>query len=465
MNINPNIFKAYDLRGIYPKDINEETIVVITKAIYQFFLQKLQKDSLSVVLGRDMRTSTPQLFEIVKTTLMEHGAEVVDGGLLSTPSFYYATLNYGYDTGIMITASHNPKEWNGLKFVIRQDKHLLKIGKPTGMEDVKELAVVGEFKLAKKQGSLKQLDSAIKDEVESAIKTVGLEKIKDFKIVTDTANGMAITYLDEFFSHFPAQVIKMNDKLDGTFPAHEANPLKFETLKDLQEEVLEEQADFGIAPDADGDRIFFIDEKGEVIPATMITSMIADEILSEMPTESIIVDIRYLRNVQQVVKRFNAPCLITKVGHAFITEMMIKEGSFFAGESSGHFFFRSTGGAESSVMVLAYLLKIIQKKNKPLSEIVKEYHTSYESGEFNFKLSPSEDVKKVLEQFAQSHKEGERSDLDGLSISYPNWRFNIRTSNTEPLMRLNIEAESESLMQEKLKELLATFQALGAEKE
>ncbi len=254
----------------------------------------------------------------------------------------------------------------------------------------------------------------------------------------------------------------MNFELDGTFPVHQPDPLDFKNLIDLQKKVKEEKADLGIAPDGDGDRIFFIDEEGKVIPATLITSLVAREILKRSPGQKIIVDIRYTQNVINAVDKFKGKHVISTVGHALITELVNKEKAEFAGESSGHFYFKEIGGAESSIRVILYVFDVLTRENKPISEIVSELHTSIESGEFNFILKDGTDAKRLLKNISDSYFSGTISWLDGVSVDYPDWRFNIRTSNTEPLLRLNVEGKSEGLVSEKVKELKEKIIEQGA---
>jgi phosphomannomutase len=462
MTINSAIFKAYDIRGVYPTDINEESAVTIARAIYSFFARRVGKKNISIVLGQDMRLSSPALFKVVSETLVRCGAYVIDIGLVSTPTFYFASLKYDCNAGIMITASHNPKDYNGFKFVLREGSRLIKIGKPTGMEDVKKIAAAADFEPDSSGGKITTQLNAITDEAANALKAVNIPTGRKLKIITDTANGMAVTYINALLKTQNVELIHLNPKLDGTFPVHEANPLKFDTLVDLQKKVVAEHADLGIAPDADGDRIFFIDEKGNVIWATMITALISSEILKSDPTARIIVDIRYLKNVSNIVKKLNGKLSISRVGHAFISAQMPVEQAVFAGESSGHYFFRETGYAESSSLVLAHVLKVLIRENKPFSEIVSQFRTAEESGEYNFEIIGL-DVVKITQELKNKYK-GELSELDGLSISFPDWRFNVRTSNTEPLLRLNVEADSRSVLDDQLKKLLNELEKMGAKK-
>jgi phosphomannomutase len=299
-------------------------------------------------------------------------------------------------------------------------------------------------------------------EVDAALKAVEHQDIKKFKIVADPGNAMAALYLEELFKNLPCELVKMNFELDGTFPAHQPDPLQFETLKDLQKKVLEEKDDLGIAPDGDGDRVFFINEKGEIVPATLITSLISSVVLKKEPGAGIIADVRYISNVKSVCDKYGGKFSISKVGHAMITEQLNREKAAFAGESSGHFYFRETGGAESSVRAILYLLEALGKSGKTVSRLLKEFHTYFESGEYNFVLPEGLDAASLIKDIQESYKDGKISNLDGLAVDFDDWRFNIRSSNTEPLLRLNLEANSESLMKEKLTTLLTTLTKAGA---
>lgn len=463
MNINPTIFKAYDIRGIYPTDINEENFPTIIKAIYTFFVQDIGKDKLRVVLGRDMRLSSPSLFKIAKETLLNFGAQIVDVDLVSTPTFYFACLKYQADCGIQISASHNPPQWNGVKFVKRVGKDLIKIGKNTGMAKVKELAEKENFSQEKGGGKVEKIEKAVVDEVDFAFEYVNPSRIKKLKVVADPANAMGIVYLEEMFRRLPCQLIKMNFTLDGNFPAHEPNPLIYKNLVNLQKKVIEEKADLGIAPDGDGDRVFFIDEQGKVIQASLISALIASELLKKNKGEKIGVDIRYTRNISNAVKKAGGVTVVGNVGHALISELMRKEDILFTGESSGHYFYRVTGYAESSVITILMILDIISRQNKPISQIVSQYLTSIESGEINFILPETVKPQDLLKEIVSQYQDGQVSWLDGLSVDYSSWRFNIRASNTEPLIRLNVEGETADLVNQKTKELKEKIITKGAE--
>ncbi len=459
MNIDPVIFKAYDIRAIYPTQIDEEKIASIVKAIYVFFTQKISSDrKLNVVLSYDMRLSGPSLYPVAKKTLLDLGAHVIDTGMLSTPSFYFAVSHYGYDCGIQITASHNPPEWNGAKFVINTPKGLLKIGKSTGMEDIKNMATNGVTFTPKFDGSLEEKTGILEDEVDNALTIFDNPQVKKFKIVADPANAMGGTYIEALFKKVPADLVKMNFELDGSFPAHQPDPLNFDNLKDLQKMVLQEKADFGLAPDGDGDRLYFVDEKGEVVPATLITGLIARELLKENPGEMILFDIRYILGSKKIVEEFGGKYEVTKVGHAYITEALTKTDGIFAGESSGHFYYRATGNAESQVATIIAVLKVLTQENKPFSEVLGEIQKSFESGEFNYKVS---NAKEIMGELKSKYSDGQIEDWDGVAVTYPTWRFSVRSSNTEPLLRLNVESYNKEEMETKRDELKAFIDEKG----
>jgi len=459
MVINPSIFKSYDIRAIYPDELDEEGIKKITQAIFKLFTEKIgDEKQLRVVLSYDMRLSGPVLHPAVKEVLVKLGAEVIDIGKTSTPTFYFAVSHYNYDCGIQITASHNPPEYNGLKFVINTPNGLLKIGKGSGMEQIKEDSLKELDIQSKFDGKVTQKEGVLEDEVENALNLFQNPEINKYKIVADPANAMGGTYIEALFNKVPADLIKMNFQLDGSFPAHQPDPLDFDNLKDLQKKVLAEKADFGLAPDGDGDRLYLVDEKGNIVTATILTALIARELLSENHGGKILFDIRYILGSSKIVKEFGGEYDITKVGHAFITQALTSTGAIFAGESSGHFYYKATGNAESQVATIVAVLKVMSRENKPLSEILKELHRSFESGEFNFKVTNSQEI---IEALKIKYNDGDLDELDGIAITYPEWRFSVRTSNTEPLLRLNLESFDEAIMIEKRDELKAEIERLA----
>lgn len=434
------IFKSYDIRGIYPDQLNEENVIPATRAIFKFIQDKFPgKQDLTVVVGRDMRSSSPALFKSVTETLVELGAHVIDPGLVSTPTFYYAVFSGDYDAGIQITASHNPKQYNGLKIVVNpKDGGLIKIGKPTGMEDIKKMATENIHVEPRGIGKITQIDGVGEREVENALNIMGHPKLDSFKVVADAANAMGALYIEKLYKHIPGELVPLYFELDGDFPNHAADPLDPKNNEDVQKKVVEEGADLGLALDGDGDRIFFIDEKGSVVSPAKITAIVARELLREHKGEKILFDIRYIMTAKRVVEEEGGNTEITKVGHAFITERMNAGGGIFAGESSAHYFFKATGNAEGPLLVLLHVLNAMTKTGKKLSELAEDVTRSKESGEMNFRVK---NAKQIIEKLKELHADGEITEIDGVAVQYPDWRFSLRMSNTEPLLRLNVEEE------------------------
>lgn len=460
--INPSIFKAYDIRGIYPKDINEDNFPDIIRAIYTFFLRDMKKTRLSVVLGRDMRLSSPLLSVVTRKTLKEMGAKVIDIGLSSTPTVYSAVLRYKYDCGIQISASHNPKEYNGLKFLKRDGMTLVKISKDFGMDAVKNIAIKKSFAKKLKGGKIISRRNVLSQGVDKILKDYDFTKIKPFTVVADAANSMGAVVLSELFDRIPPHLIKVNFDLNGNFPSHQPDPLQFKNLALLQRQVVKNKADLGIAPDGDSDRVFFVDEKGKIIPATSISSLIAREILIKKPGSKIIVDIRYTRNVIDVCKKYKGVPLISRVGHALITAQLNREGAEFAGESSGHFYYKVSGGAESACRTILYILSVMSREKKPVSKILASLQTSIESGEFNFVLDEGKNAETLLKKLKESYSAGSLLEIDGIAIDFPDWRFSVRASNTEPLVRLNVEGKTKNVVSKYVAELTLLIEKFGA---
>jgi len=461
--INPKVFKAYDIRGIYPDEIDEEGFKDIIKSIFSLFVSKLGKTNLKIILGHDLRLGSPRLYQVAKNTLVDMGAEVYTIGLSTTPTSYFSCIYYKTDAGIQVTASHNPKEYVGTKFFFRNGNKIVKISKNTGMTDVHDMAINKKFVTTSSRGKIINKPTALEDDINYHWKIVHPTLKKSFKIVADPANSTSVIYLEKLFKKIPGKLIKINFNMDPSFPAHQPDPLDFNNLLELRNVVKKEKADLGISPDGDGDRIFFVDENGAVIPATMISSLITKEILKKNPKAKIILDIRYIKNVKSVCDKVGAKYSISQVGHALITEQLNREKADFAGESSGHFYFKETGGAESAIRVLLMVLDVMNRDKRPISKILADLHSYYESGEFNFILKGKLTGKQIQEHIAKEYTDGESSWLDGISVDYPDWRFNIRSSNTEPLLRLNVETKSEQLTQTKLKELSDKITALGGQ--
>lgn len=460
--INYKIFKAYDIRGIYNSQINEEAVFAILKGYFVYLSQKTQNASPKIAISCDMRVSSASLLETAIKALEECGAKIFNLGLSATPTMYYAVRKYKLDGGVQISASHNPKEYNGLKMVIRNGDQIIKIGEKTGLYEIRTLIEHNKINVKAKKGELYNLENVVVDEVKEAYNEITPLNLSSYTVVSDPANSMGILPLNELFSLVKTNHIMINNYLDGTFPAHQADPLQHKTLRQLQDEVVKLKANLGICTDGDADRAMFVDEKGDIIPATLITTLIAREILKDNPAEKILVDIRYIKNVENMVSKFNGKTVYTPVGHALITQQLNQENAIFAGESSGHYYFRNMGGCESTVRVILYILRVLSKENKPISKIIESLKTSVESGEFNFKLDQSLNTKDVIEKIKNTYSTGKLSTLDGIAVSYDNWRFSIRSSNTEPLLRLNVEGDSKELVMKRVMEIKDLILGLGA---
>jgi phosphomannomutase len=350
---------------------------------------------------------------------------------------------------------------------LRDGTKMVKIGKTTGMPEIKDIAMNKKFPEYTNDGSVEKKENVLKEEITLAYKAVKPGDVSHLTIVADPANAMGIPPLTELFNkegyeRIHSTFIPINFELDGTFPAHQADPLQHKTLRQLQDAVLANKADLGICTDGDADRVMFINEKGEIIPATYITALVAGEILTDFPGERILVDIRYTRNVEHVVTQLGGKVGYTKVGHALITEQINNEGAIFAGESSGHYYFRETGGCESTMRIILYVLRVLGREQKPISEILAAMEVSHESGEYNFELPEGVTAKQITDQITNQYSDGTLSTLDGIAIDYPEWRLSIRTSNTEPLLRLNVEGKTKDLVRSKIVELRQEIESTGA---
>jgi phosphomannomutase len=460
MQIDPSIFKSYDIRGIYPTQINEENFGQVVTAIYAFFQKKTGKEQVTLVIGADMRISSPALFKVATDMLLSLGSNLVNVGLVSTPTFYFAITHYECDAGIQVTASHNPKEWNGLKFALKQANGILKIGKPTGMEEIKKMAAEGITLPKRTGGAIREIQGVYEEEVINGLSLWKNPQVKKFKIVADPANAMGITYINALEKKVSMDLVRMNFELDGNFPVHQPDPMQPKNLIDLQKRVLEEKADLGLAPDGDGDRLFIIDEKGEVVPPPQIIGILSKELLKQYPGSTIVVDQKYYFTAKKIVEENGGRLELSPTGHAFITEKMGKVNAIFAGEASAHYYYQTTGNAESQVCTIIGLLKVLTEEGRPLSVLANECRRSYESGEINFEVTNAQEIFDALKQ---KYNDGELSEMDGVTVTYPAWKFNLRTSGTEPLIRFNLEAYDKQVMENKQTELINFIKSVAKE--
>jgi phosphomannomutase len=431
------IFKAYDIRGIYGKTLTENIALDIGRAFVTFL------NCRKVVIGYDMRPHSKGLFDALCTGITMQGADVIDIGMCSTPMSYYGNGTLGADGSIMITASHNPGEWNGFKLCREK---AIPISGSTGIKDIERIVETRAFaSKAAMAGRVTQ-----KDVIPGYVAHV--QRVADLKrpvrIAVDFANAMGI--LEARCLDGIVEMTRLYDTLDGRFPNHEANPLQVDTLEKLQETVRQGQYDFGVAFDGDADRAGFVDEKGNVVPMDMITALIATSLL-EKQKGVIYYDLRSSWSVKEVIAESGGTPMMSRVGHAFIKQQMRDSNALFAGELSGHYYFRDNFFTESSAMAVLYVANVVTHKNKPLSELVKPIQRYVASGEIN---SEVHNPPAVLDAIRQRYADGKLFELDGVTVEYADWWFNVRCSNTEPLVRLNLEAKKSSVMENKRDELL-----------
>ena len=438
------IFKAYDIRGIYGTELTDDLAYRIGKA-FVTFLGGCGK----VVVGRDMRPHSVPLFKALARGITEQGADVIDLGLCSTPMCYHANGWLRADAGIMITASHNPGEWNGFKLCRSQ---AVPISGDTGIADIEKIVATGAF--ARPTGYTGQISSydILREYTAHVRRFSHLQG--PVRVAADFANGMGI--IEAKTLPLQIEIDPLFDTLDGTFPNHEANPLRIETLQSLQELVRKGGYAFGVAFDGDADRAGFTDEKGEIIPMDLITALIAQDILSTRKGV-IYYDLRSSWVVKQVIESMGGTPMMSRVGHAFIKQQMREHDALFAGELSGHYYFRDNYTTESSAMAVLSIANIVSRAGKPLSALIAPLRKFHASGEINTPVKG--DPKKILKKIKTTYKDGTVSELDGVSVEYKDWWFNVRCSNTEPLVRLNVEAKTAKKMQEKREELLALIRA------
>lgn len=434
------IFKAYDIRGIYGQTLTADIAYQIGRAFATFL--KCRK----VVVGQDMRPHSTPLFQALARGLTEQGVEVIHLGLCSTPMSYFANGKLGADGGIMITASHNPGEWNGFKLCRSQ---AIPISGDTGIRDIEKIVQTGAFAPpAATPGRISQVD-ILPEYVKHIQSRVSLSS--PVCIAVDFANAMGILEARCFEGRI--QFDALYGVLDGTFPNHEANPLNTETLKALQRLVRAKSFDFGVAFDGDADRAGFVDERGDIIPMDLITALIAQSLLAQT-RGPVFYDLRSSWVVKEVIQAAGGRPMMSRVGHAFIKQQMREADALFAGELSGHYYFKDNYYTESSALAVICIADILCRTGKPLSELIRPLRKYHASGEIN---SEVENTGRVLDTLRKRYADGKVIELDGYSVEYPDWWFNVRVSNTEPLIRLNLEARTQALMQQKRDEILAVI--------
>jgi phosphomannomutase len=438
--IPDSIFKAYDVRGIYGEDLNDDIAYMFGRGLVLYLNCK------NAVIGRDMRKSSDSLAESVTKGISDEGCDVTDIGLVSTDGLYFAVGKFGHDCGVMITASHNPPQYNGFKVCKTNAEPL---SGEHGLGQIRDMMKAG-FGPAEGNGYVRKVDYS-SAYTEHVLSFVDLSRIKPFKIVVDAGNGMAGRTVPAVFDRIPCELVRMYFDLDGTFPNHPASPIEPENIIDLQKRVTEVGADFGAAFDGDADRVFLIDESAKPIGGDILTAMVAKSMLTKEENATILYNLICSKSVPETIRRGGGTAIRTPVGHALIKPIMKKYNAVFGGEHSGHFYFRNNWFADSGLIAFLVCLELVSLENSPLSEVVAKVDPYVRSGEIN---STVKDIPGKLAQIKEEYADAELDELDGITVDYDSWWFNVRPSNTEPLLRLNMEADSEQLLNDKLPQVL-----------
>lgn len=450
--MNQSIFKAYDIRGIVPDEVNEDIVERIGRAFATYLRKETGKEVITLAVGQDNRTHSPALFSALTKGLMDAGADVVDIGLASTPFFYFAVSYLGLDGGINVTASHNPPEYNGLKCVRQKASP---VGTESGMKEIQELAMGTDSLVSEHKGTMLSKD-ILSDYIKKNLELVPAHDYSKLKVAIDTGNGVSALMIQEFISAVHLPVIPLYFELDGTFPNHMPNPLDEKNVADLKKAIVDNQCHCGVALDADGDRMIFIDEKG-VMANDVTIALLAQGLLLHHPNEKILYDIRSSHSVPETIRESGGIPVVTPVGHTIIKQYMRKENGLFAGELSGHYYFRDIGTFEAPLMALTTILNLLATSGKKLSELVVPLRRYFDTGEINFTVNDKDAVLRKLEERFHDAKNCIR--LDGVTLEYDDWWCNVRPSNTEPLLRLNLEANTAELRDAKLKEITTIIQS------
>jgi phosphomannomutase len=448
--LDPKVFKAYDVRGIYPSELDQEGAYAIGRAFVEVFEPK------KIAVGHDMRVSSPSMAEAVIRGASDAGADVLELGLVGTEMLYFAVGELGLDGGVAVTASHNPKDYTGMKIV---RSGALPVGGESGLLEIRDRAMsLLDTTRGLTPGQVHAYD-IWQQYVERVLSFIDPDAVKPLKVVVDAANGMAGVMLPPVLERLPqVETVRCYFEPDGTFPNHAPNPLLPENREFIVRKTLDERADFGVAFDGDADRCFFVDDSGEFVPGDFVTALFAELVLEKEPGAKIIYDVRASWAVPEMIERAGGIPLMNRVGHAFIKHRMREEHAAFGGEVSGHYYFRDFSQADSGVIPFLLMLELLSKRDRKLSEILRPFRETYFiTGELN---TPVPDVDAKLQELEERFgKEGRVSHLDGVSIDAEDWHMNVRPSNTEPLLRLNLEARSKELMERKRDEVLEVIQS------
>lgn len=445
--VNPGIFKSYDVRGIYPAELNDE----VAYGIGRWFAPLVGAGRIAV--GRDMRPSGRDLFAAFARGATESGADVIDVGMVSTDALYFAVGKLGLDGGAMITASHNPAQYNGMKFT---RAGAAAISLDSGLAQIRDRLVAGELPpKADRTGSVTERN-VLDDFAEHCLTFVDRSKIAPLKIAVDAGNGMAGLTAPHVFARLPCEVIPLYFELDGSFPNHPASPIEPENMADVQAAVKKHRCDLGVAFDGDADRMFVVDEKGGLIDGSTVTALVALNTLEKFPGAKILYNLICSRSVPELIEKAGGVPIRSKVGHSIIKAVMREQDVVFGGEHSGHFYFRDNWYADSGMIAFLQCLELFSQAARPVSAVIAPIDTRYRSGEIN---SGVRDVAAKLAQIEERYRDATIDRLDGVTIAYPTWWMNVRPSNTEPLLRLNVEGDTPELMQAHRDEALALIRS------
>jgi phosphomannomutase len=441
MSINPKIFKAYDIRGIYPDEINEEAGKKIGAAFAKFFGDKTD----NFFVGRDARLSSPALFEALAKGITSQGKNVLDIGTCTNPMLIFAVKKTPKSAGVMVSASHSPWQYNAFK-----------LNAPRGIQmsdekydPIKEMALKGDFIQAEKAGTIEK--RSILGEYIAHILEYASKDLNKLKVVVDYGNGVGAVSAKPVFEKLSIEAISLYEEPDGRFPNHPADPHNIENMEELRRRVVAEKADLGIFFDGDADRGIIIDEKGEIVFADLMVALLAQEELKKFPGEKVYYDLRFSKVVKEIVEANGGKPVMMRVGNPFYKEKMEFEGGAVAGEFSGHIFTREGMGIDDGLFAAIKIMNIIVARGKKLSELIAPLKKYFATEEINIKVA---DADAALKKVAEYFKDGRSIDLDGVYIEYPDWWFSLRKSNTEPVVRLRVEANTKELMEEKKKELV-----------
>ena len=448
MAVNLEVFKAYDIRGLYPTELDEAVARDVGRAFVAYLGAR------RIAVGRDMRLSSPAMAAAFIDGALAQGADVVDYGLIATDMLYFAVARDRHDGGAAITASHNPKQYSGIKLVRAE---AFPLSGDAGISQIRDMVAGCTIPAPSGPRGTLTTDSALLDDyIAHVLKFIDPAAIRPFNVVLDAGSGMGGLVAPRLFDALACRTTRLCFEIDGTFPNHEANPLIEENRRDLVERVVADRADIGIAWDGDADRCFFIDRDGEFIPGDFVTALLAEAFLLKEPGATIIYDVRASYAVKDTVARHHGRALMNRVGHAFFKKRMREENGIFAGEVTGHYYFRDNFYADNGFIPALLILELMSKKGKPLHELLEPLRARYFiSGEINTKVKSMQTVQEKLDGLAARYADGHVYRMDGISMEAPDWHFNVRASNTEPLLRLNLEATTQAAMEAKRDELLA----------